>query len=59
MEPLGNVKQLGVLSSAGSLDIPGVLNGSVSAKLRGKAESDTVVYIGENVSVSNSVTFTW
>jgi hypothetical protein len=59
MEPLGNVKQLGNLTGNGSLDIPGKLKGSISAKLRGKASVDTVVYIGENVEVDNSVTFNW
>src|SRR4051794_18063845 len=37
MEPLGNVRQLGTLSGTGSLDVPGKLKGSFSAKLRGKA----------------------
>ncbi len=59
MEPLGNVRQLGTLSKNGSLPIPGKLNGSVSAKLRGKADVDTIVYIGENVRVDTSVTFKW
>jgi hypothetical protein len=59
MEPLGKVKQLGTLAGNGSLDIPGKLKGSISAKLRGKAAVDTIVYIGENVEVDNSVTFKW
>jgi hypothetical protein len=59
MEPLGNVKQLGLRASAGSLDIPGALSGSVSAKLRASATSDAVVLISEKVSVSNSITFHW
>jgi hypothetical protein len=57
LEPLGTVTQLGTLSNTGSLNIPGKLKGSISAKLRGKAATDTVVYIGENVAVDNSVTF--
>ncbi len=59
MKPLGNVRQLGMLTGNGSLDIPAKLKGSISAKLRGKASSDTVVYIGENVAVDSSVTFKW
>jgi hypothetical protein len=59
MEPLGSVKQLGTLTGSGRLDIPGKLKGSISAKLRGKAAVDTVVYIGENVTIDNSVTFSW
>jgi hypothetical protein len=59
MKPLGNVKQLGTLAGNGSLDIPDKLNASISAKLRGKANVDTIVYIGENVEVDNSKTFNW
>jgi hypothetical protein len=58
-EPLGHVIQLGPLSGRGSLKIPDLLKASVSAKLRGSATSDTVVYIGENVKIDNSVTFHW
>jgi hypothetical protein len=58
-EPLGAVKQLGMLKNSGSLDIPSKLNASIVAKLRGKATEDTIVYIGENVQVDNSVTFKW
>jgi hypothetical protein len=59
MEPLGTVKQLGTLVNSGSLDIPNKLKGSISAKLRGKAAVDTVVHLGENVSVDSSMTFNW
>ena len=59
IQPLGRVTQLGNRSNAGSVDIPNVLKGSVSAKLRGKAAVDTVVYIGENVNVDQSLTFHW
>jgi hypothetical protein len=59
LEPLGTVTQLGTLSTTGSLDIPGKLKGTISAKLRGKAAVDTVVFVGENVSIDNSVTFHW
>src|SRR5437868_5737787 len=59
MEPLGNVKQLGLRGDSGSLDIPGALSGSVSAKLRASTTSDTVVLISEKVSVANSITFHW
>jgi hypothetical protein len=59
MEPLGNVKQLGSRSGSGELKIPGPLNGSLSAKLRGSVTSDTVLYISETTSVANSVAFNW
>jgi hypothetical protein len=59
MEPLGNVKQLGLMGESGSLKIPGALNGSVSAKLRASATSDAIVLISEKVSVANSITFHW
>ena len=59
LEPLGTVKQLGTRTGSGSLDIPGKLHASISAKLRGKAAVDTVVYIGENVAVDSTVTFHW
>lgn len=59
MEPLGNVKQLGPRGESGTLDIPGTLNGSVSAKLRASATSDAVVLISEKVSVANSIAFHW
>jgi hypothetical protein len=59
MEPLGTVKQLGSLANTGTLKIPSALDASISAKLRASATSDTVIYIGENVSIANSVTFHW
>lgn len=59
LEPTGRVKQLGKRANDGTLDIPGLLKGSVSAKLRASATVDTVVYIGENVSVDHSLTFNW
>lgn len=59
MEPLGNVKQLGVLRDRGTLSIPGALNASVSAKLRGSNSVDTIVFISEKVAIANSVTFHW
>jgi hypothetical protein len=59
LEPTGRVKQLGKRSNDGSLDVPGLTKASVSAKLRGSATVDTVVYVGENVSVDHSLTFHW
>jgi hypothetical protein len=59
MEPLGTVKRLGTVADHGTLEIPGKMKGSISAKLRGKALVDTIVYIGENVEVDNSLTFSW
>lgn len=57
--PLGTVKQIGIKHDAGSLDIPTLMNGSVSAKLRGSASSDTVIYVRDNAAVDNNVTFKW
>lgn len=59
IQPLGRVEQLGTLQGNGSLDIPNKLKGSVSAKLRAKAASDTEVVISEKVAIDQSVTFTW
>jgi hypothetical protein len=59
LEPTGRVQQLGKRSNDGSLAIPGLTSASVSAKLRGSATTDTVVYIGENVSVAHSANFHW
>ena len=58
-EPLGSVKQLGTLADRGSLNIPNKMSASLSAKLRGKAVVDTIVYISENIRVDNSATFKW
>jgi hypothetical protein len=57
IQPLGRVTQLGSLHENGSIDIPDLLKASVSAKLRGSATSDTVVYIRENVKIDGHVTF--
>jgi hypothetical protein len=59
VQPLGRVTQLGSLHDTGTLKIPDLLKGSVSAKLRASATADTVVYIGENVKIDNVVTFHW
>jgi len=59
IQPLGRVTQLGTRTGAGTLEIPAALQGSVSAKLRGKATVDTIIDIGENVAVDNSLTFHW
>jgi len=59
VQPLGRVKQLGVLEGSGKLSIPSKLKGSVSAKLRGQASVDTVVYVGENTAVDSSLIFRW
>jgi hypothetical protein len=59
IQPLGRVKQLGTRNGAGTLTIPDKLQGSISAKLRGKATVDTIVAIGENVAVDSSLTFHW
>jgi hypothetical protein len=59
VQPLGRVTQLGSLHDSGSLKIPDLLKGSVSAKLRGSATTDTVVIIGENVKIDNAATFHW
>ena len=59
LQPLGRVKQLGTLQGNGSLNIPNKLKGSLSAKLRAKADSDTVIVVGENVAIDQGVTFKW
>ena len=59
LEPTGIVQQLGKRSNDGSLKIPGLTKASISAKLRGSTTVDTVVYIGENVTVDHSATFHW
>lgn len=59
LQPLGRVKQLGIRSHEGSLDIPSSLDGVASAKLRASATADTVIYVQEKVAVDKSVTFRW
>ena|ERR1035437_1745627 len=58
-QPLGRVQQLGVRRNQGELRIPSSIKGVVSAKLRGSAVADTVVYIRENASIDNSATIKW
>lgn len=59
IQPPGRVTQLGTLQGSGSLKIPDLLKGSLSAKLRGSATSDTIVSIGENVKIDSTATFHW
>jgi hypothetical protein len=59
IQPPGRVTQLGTLQGSGSLKIPDLLKASLSAKLRGSATSDAIVYIRENVKIDNTVTFHW
>jgi hypothetical protein len=54
----GNVVQLGTKTNGGSLDIPiSWGKGIVSARLRGSAGSDTLVYLQENAEVDKTETF--
>jgi hypothetical protein len=59
MQPLGRVQQLGVRANDGNIDIPSLGKGVVSAKLRGKAIADTVIYLREAVAVDGTVKFNW
>jgi len=59
IQPPGRVTQLGTLHDSGSLNIPDLLKASISAKLRGSATSDTIVYIRENVKIDSTATFHW
>jgi len=59
IQPFGRVTQLGNRGGVGTLEIPAKLQGSIYAKLRAKASVDTIIDIGENVSVDNSMTFNW
>jgi hypothetical protein len=57
---VGSAEQLGHWGPNGSLDIPiSWWRGIVSAKLRGQAASDTVVYISERAAVDKTWTFDW
>jgi hypothetical protein len=58
LQPLGRVKHL-KLHGTGNIPIPDKWKGTVLAKLRAKAEIDTVVYVGENVAIDSSATFHW
>jgi len=58
-QPFGRVEQLGERTGEAKLDIPTVWNMTVGAELRASAKSDTVVEVGENVEVTNSLTFGW
>ena len=55
---LGGVQQLGELSGDGSLNIPiKALRGVVSAKLRANATVDTDVYVSDDGTVDQTVSF--
>ena len=57
---VGSVEELGLWGPAGELQIPITWwKGTISAKLRGLAESDTVVYISDKVEIDKTVTFSW
>jgi hypothetical protein len=59
-QPFGRVEQLGNKANEVDLDIPIALwKGTISAELKASAQSDTIVYIGENVQVAQNATFTW
>lgn len=53
-------KAIGNRGPDGLLDIPITWwKGVVSAKLRGTAADDTIVYVSEKVAIDKSVTFNW
>jgi hypothetical protein len=58
-QPLGRVQQLGVCRNDGSVNIPAFTSGVLSAKLRGRARANAVVYLRENVAVDRKATFDW
>ena len=48
------------LGPDGTLEIPITWwKGVVSAKLRGQADEDTVLYVSDSVAIDKSVTFEW
>ena len=57
---VGSTTNLGELGPNSNLDIPITWwKGVVSAKLRGTAADDTVVYVSDKVAIDYSKTFTW
>lgn len=57
---VGSTTNLGELGPTGDLDIPiRWWKGVVSAKLRGTASTDTVIYVSDKVAIDYSKTFTW
>jgi hypothetical protein len=57
---VGSTTNIGNWGPSGDLDIPITWwKGVVSAKLRGTATQDTVVYVSEKVAIDKSVTFNW
>lgn len=59
-QPFGRVEQLGEKSSQSEIDIPiSVWQATIAAELKASVTSDTVVLVGENVAVSQSLNFSW
>lgn len=57
---VGSSRELGEWGPTGSLTVPiSWWKGVVSAKLRGQASSDTVVYISDKVEIDRKLTFDW
>ena len=57
---VGSTTQIGTWGPNGSLNIPiAWWKGVVSAKLRGRATSDTVVYVSDRVEIDKTLTFHW
>jgi hypothetical protein len=57
---VGSAQSLGNYGPAGDLPIPITWwKGVISARLRGQASSDTVVYFSDKVQVDKNVTFIW
>jgi hypothetical protein len=57
---VGSTQSLGNYGPAGDLPIPiAWWKGVISARLRGQASTDTVVYFSDKVQVDKNVTFIW
>ncbi len=57
---VGSTSQVGDWGPSGDLEIPITWwKGTVSAKLRGKASDDTIVYLSDKVTIDKAVTFKW
>lgn len=58
--PLGNVRQIGRQCGSADFEIPGLLDFSISSKLRAGGVSETTkIAIAANAQVAHSVTIPW
>jgi len=57
---VGSIQEIGNWGPAGSINIPiAWWRGIVSAKLRGEASNDTIVYISDRVAIDKKFVFDW